>query len=245
MKRPAAADAVRAIAFPHAPLALAGREPVAKGQDRFVYFSEDFPDLLFKAPQPLSTALRLAPGEKVSLTIADLANFRRLTLKIAPGTLHRPFHKEMSCYLRTRLRGAETAELPISNLFGFCDSDIGPVMAVERVALPGEMLGATLRRIISEGQFDPEKLALLNQFTDRMFRYNVIAGDMTAANIVFGQRDGVAQFVLIDGFGDIHAIPIRSLSWRLNRIALVRSFQKLARRNGLHFDDNRLAFNLP
>ena len=85
--------------------------------------------------------------------------------------------------------------------------------------------------------------ALLDQFADRMCRHGIVAGDMTAANIARGQRGGVDQCVLLDGFGDIHASPFRSASARLNRIAMIRSFHKMAGRIGLGFDEARLRFS--
>ncbi|MEH6750022.1 MAG: YrbL family protein [Paracoccaceae bacterium] len=232
-----------AMAFPAAPLALAARGPVANGQDRLVYDHPDFPDLLFKAPKSLHAALGLPEGAAIRLTLADLRNFRRLMLKLAPRTLWHPFFKESDCYHSARLSGTPTDDLPIPNLYGFCDSDIGPVLAVERIALPGEALGRTLKSMAAAGPLDAQTIALLDQFAARMFAQGIVAGDMTAANIALGQRGGQPQLVLIDGFGDIHAIPFRSASTRLNRIALIRSFHKMAGRIGLRFDENTLRFS--
>ncbi|MCD1627068.1 PhoP regulatory network YrbL family protein [Seohaeicola saemankumensis] len=229
--------------FPAGTLALAHLAPVANGQDRYVYFHPDYPDFLFKAPKPLEAALGLETGTPMSLGMADLKNFRRLMLKLAPRSLWHPFFKESDCYLRARLSGIASDDLPIPNLYGFCDSDIGPVLAVERVAMPDEMLGRTLKSIATKGELGPDKIDMLNQFTERMFRHAIIAGDMTAANIVLGQRGMNIQFVLIDGFGDIHAIPLRSLSARINRIAMIRSFRKMGGRIGLNFDEIRLRFS--
>ncbi len=136
----------------------------------------------------------------------------------------------------------DTSDLPIPNLYGFCDSDIGPVLAVERITLPGTPLGQTLKSIAAQGPLGHDHITLLDQFAARMFAQQIVAGDMTAANIVLGQRGDAAQFVLIDGFGDIHAIPLRSASRRLNRIAMIRSFTKMAGRIGLGFDADRLRF---
>jgi hypothetical protein len=231
------------FAFPQEPLALAHLAPVAKGQDRLVYDHPDFPALLFKAPKSLQAALHLPAGAPIRLSVADLGNFRRLMLKLAPRTLWHPFFKESDCYLRARLSGTPTADLPIPNLYGFCDSDIGPVLAVERIALPGEALGRTLKSIAAAGPLDAQMIALLDQFAARMFAQGIVAGDMTAANIVLGQRGSALQWVLIDGFGDIHAIPFRSASARLNRSAMIRSCHKMAGRIGLRFDAATLRFS--
>lgn len=232
-----------AMVFPAEPLALAGLSPVAKGQDRLVYHHPDFPDLLFKAPKSLHAALGQPEGTAIRLALSDLGNFRQLMLKLSPKTLWHPFFKESDCYLRARLAGIATPDLPIPNLYGFCDSDIGPVLAVERIALPGQMLGRTLKSLAGEGPLDAAMVTLLDQFAKRMFRHGLVAGDMTAANIALGQRGGADQFVLIDGFGDIHAIPFRSASARLNRIAMTRSFHKMAGRIGLRFDETQQRFS--
>ncbi|OZB17121.1 MAG: hypothetical protein B7X55_06820 [Rhodobacterales bacterium 34-62-10] len=230
------------LPLPTTPLKLAHLGPVAKGQDRLVYDHPDHPALLFKAPKTLQAALGLPEGADVRLTPADLGNFRRLMLKLAPRTLWHPFFKESECYLTARLGGTPHEALPIPNLYGFCDSDIGPVLAVERIALPGERLGRTLKSLAAKGPLPDDLIDLLDQFARRIFDQRLIAGDMTAANIVLGQRGAQRQFVLIDGFGDIHAIPFRSASPRLNRIAMRHSFHKMAGRIGLRFDDQRVAF---
>lgn len=233
------------IALPSAPLRLADMAPVAKGQDRLVYDHPDHPGLLFKAPKSLHAALALPEGAPIRMEAGDLGNFRRLMLKLAPRTLWHPFYRESDCYLTARLGGTPASALPIPSLYGFCDSDIGPVLAVERIALPGERLGRTLKSIAAQGPLDPEMIALLDHFARRIFDQRIIAGDMTAANIVLGQRGAARQLVLIDGFGDIHALPFRSLSARLNRRAMIRSFHKMAGRIGLRFDETRLAFTRP
>lgn len=234
---------LQTVKFPSGPLGLAHLQPLANGQDRFVHFHPDYPEFLFKAPKSLHAALNLNVGDPVKVSFADLGNFRRLVLKLAPRSLWHPFFKESDCYLQARLSGIATDDLPIPNLYGFCDSDIGPVLVVERIAMPDEMLGRTLKNIASENHLGPEKIDLLNQFTERMFRHAIVAGDMTAANIVLGKRGSNSQFVLIDGFGDIHAIPLRSLSARFNRIAMIRSFRKMGGRINLDFDETRLQFS--
>lgn len=235
-------DLAASMTFPAAPLALAQRGPVANGQDRLVYDHPDYPALLFKAPKSLHAALGLPAGAPVRLALSDLGNFRRFMLKLAPRTLWHPFFKESDCYLRARLGGTATDDLPIPNLYGFCDSDIGPVLAVERIALPGQALGQTLKSMAAAGPLDAATIGLLDAFAARMFGQGIVAGDMTAANIALGQRGSQRQLVLIDGFGDIHAIPFRSASARLNRMAMIRSFHKMAGRVGLRFDDTTLRF---
>jgi hypothetical protein len=236
-------DSPERIDFPATPLDLAQRRPVANGKVRFIYDHPDFPQLLFKAPKSIHAALGLPEGAPIQLACQDLRSFRRLMLKLKPQTLWHPFVKEQDCYLKARLGGTPLCALPIPNLYGFCDSDIGPVLAVERISLPGEALGRTLKHIADSGPLEPAMIALLDDFALSMVSHGIVAGDMTAVNIVMGQRGPQRQLVLIDGFGDIHAIPFRSASARLNKRALMRSFHKMAGRIGLRFDPHSLRFS--
>ena len=68
-----------------------------------------------------------------------------------------------------------------------------------------------------------------------MLELNVRASDVTASNIVFGRKitNNKKGAFLVDGFGDIHAIPIRSMSKKANQIALEKSFHRLAKKTNL------------
>lgn len=235
--------ASRTLTFPATPLALAHLLPVAEGRDRKVYFCESFPQILFKSPKSLHSVLNIDEGTKPKLAMADLRNFRSLILKLAPSTLWHPFRKENECYFNARIRSTSIADLPIPAIYGFFDSDMGPVLAVERIALNNELLGSTFSTLSQTKPVGFELVNLLNIFAERMFRHEIIAGDMNMNNIVLGERGGEKQLILIDGFGDIKPIPIRSASPSVNRRYLIRSFRKIARRTDLEFDSKDLKFS--
>jgi hypothetical protein len=57
---------------------------------------------------------------------------------------------------------------------------------------------------------------------------NVIVGDMHAWNIVYGSDSrGGERFVMIDGFGEKHAIPLSSMSRAMNRYRTKRVFARM------------------
>ena len=73
------------------------------------------------------------------------------------------------------------------------------------------------------------------------FTEKVAASDLNAKNFVIGHRHsngnlGARECVLVDGFGDIHAIPMRSFSKWTNRIGLDDSRARLARNMKLYWD---------
>ena len=73
---------------------------------------------------------------------------------------------------------------------------------------------------------------------------------MNPNNFVFGQRDngtgpGPEECGLVDGFGDIHAIPVRSMARWSNRMGLDDSCKRLAHNAGLRWDPKARQFARP
>lgn len=231
------------LTFPAAPLALAHLRPVAEGRDRKVFFCESFPHVLFKSPKRLHSVLNIDEGTKARLSMADLWNLRSLILKLAPSTLWHPFRKESECYFNVRIQSTSLSDLPIPAIYGLFDSDLGPVLAVERITLDNDLMGPTFSTLTQSKPINFELINLLNNFAERMFRHEIIAGDMNMNNIVLGERNGEKQLVLVDGFGDIKALPIRSFSSLINHHYLIRSFQRIAQRSDIKFDSKELKFS--
>jgi len=133
-------------------------------------------------------------------------------------------------------------------MYGFVATSIGLGCLTDAV-VDGDVLGETLRAKLKNGPLPKDDLALLNDTITRIYSYDIRAGDMTARNFVFGQRDlggglGPRECVLVDGFGDIHAIPYRSWGRRLNKIALDDSCSRLARAKGLAWQPHIRQFRI-
>jgi len=91
---------------------------------------------------------------------------------------------------------------------------------------------------------------MLNDTVHRIYANDIRASDMNPNNFVFGQRDngtgpGPEECVLVDGFGDIHAIPVRSMARWSNRMGLDDSCKRLARNTGLRWDPKARQFARP
>ncbi len=214
-------------------LTLAGAEPLTEGTQRWVYAHPHDPTKLIKVLRPLA----LTKGRSKLATMTE---------KYIPAIRSRWARKEYQEYLRLML-GPSGGDLhpPISHMYGFVQTDKGLGCMTDAV-MDGGKLGKTLKDKAED--LDTDDLALFNDTIRRLYLYDIRAGDMTARNFVFGQRaingtPGPRECVLVDGFGDIHAIPIRSAGRWFNRYGLDDSCKRLARKTGLRWDPQTRQFS--
>jgi len=207
------------------PLDLDGQTPIAAGSQREIYRHPTDGGKLIKVlldmPETAGRSCLAVWAERNIPHFADMwvrqeyREYLRMILRNRPPDLH----------------------APITHMYGFVATSRG-LGCVTDAVLDGDGLGETLYSKVQIGPLPQDDLALLNDTVARIYRYDIRAGDMTARNFVFGQRDlgggpGPRECVLVDGFGDIHAIPYRSWGRRLNGIGLDDSFKRLGRRKGL------------
>jgi len=165
-----------------------------------------------------------------------------------PAFRHRWTRKEYGEYLRLMLRkDAGLKDPPIAHMYGFVRTSEG-LGCMSDAVMEGDLLGPTLQDKIINRTLSPDDLALFNDSIQRLYYFDIRAGDMTARNFVFGHRNygagaGLRECVLVDGFGDIHAIPIRSAGRFLNRFGLDDGCTRLAKRTGLSWDKSTKLFS--
>ncbi|MCK0096146.1 PhoP regulatory network YrbL family protein [Yoonia sp. F2084L] len=209
---------------------------LASGTQRAIYRHPTDPEKLVKVLRdiPLTTGR---------------ARLATLTEKYFPHIRKRWARKEYQEYLRLML-GPWPAPIhpPISHMYGFVQTNLG-LACLSDAVLDNDALGTTLKSKSAAGPLTSEDLALLNDTIARLYRYDVRAGDMTARNFVFGHRQiggvqGPRECVLVDGFGDIHAIPVRSWGRFFNRFGLDDGCKRLAHRTGLTWDPTSRQFSL-
>jgi hypothetical protein len=211
-------------------------EPVASGSQRFIYRHPTNPARLIKV-------LRDTPETAGRSRLAVWAE------RNIPSQKNMWVRKEYSEYLRMMLSSTrDDFHPPIAHLYGFVQTTRGLGCMTDAVLDKGG-LGETLGTKLRQGSLDAADLSLLNDTICRLYTYDIRAGDMTARNFVFGQRDlggglGPRECVLVDGFGDIHAVPYRSWGRRLNRIGLNDSCKRLARKKGLDWHPQIRQFQL-
>ena len=179
---------------------------------------------------------------KASSAMPHRTNFNGVMDRLFPSTRLRQIRKEYQEYLRVMLnhQGSDF-QLPIAHMFGFTQTNLGLGCLTERVMEKDGSLGQTVGGKTKAGTLIDEDIALLNDCIGRIYALDIRASDMNPKNFVIGHRhDGSAlgprECVLVDGFGDIHAIPVRSLSNWTNHLGLNDSCARLARNTNLKWD---------
>ncbi|KJZ18916.1 YrbL family protein [Loktanella sp. S4079] len=189
---------------------------------------------------------------KVLLTQADTEGRSKFSLFLErwlPSTRDRQIRKEYLEYLRLMLsnQGAQFRP-PITHMFGFVSTQLGLGCLTERVQSSKGVLGDTLFDLIEQGRLTQEHVEMLNDTVARLYELNIRASDLTARNFVFGRRQtadglGPKECVLVDGFGDIHAVPVRTMANWANRMGLDDSMKRLCRNKPIAWDQTQRRFS--
>lgn len=170
------------------------------------------------------------------------SNFNGVMDRLFPSTRLRQIRKEYQEYLRVMLSHPDPEfDAPIVHMYGFATTNVGLGCITDRVMNADGSLGETIGAMAKSGTLTDADIDLLNDAIRRIYSYHIRASDMNPKNFVIGHRDngsgmGPKECVLVDGFGDIHAIPVRSLAKWSNRIGLDDSCARLARNTQLQWD---------
>ena len=219
------------------PLILPDENLVTSGVQRAVYLHPNDPTKLVKVLRP-----------EAERPVRN--NFNGIMDRTFPSTRLRQIRKEYAEYLRVMLKHTEPDfHLPFTHMFGFTATNKGLGCITERVIGTDAPLGKTLRSKTMDGTLTQDDIDLLNQTVRQIYANGIRASDMNANNFVFGHRDqagtlGPRECVLVDGFGDTHAILVRSLSRWSNALGLDDSCKRLATKNGLQWDPKQRQFAL-
>ena len=195
-------------------LQLADRAPLAVGHLRYV----------FQHPQNRNELVKVMRADAV----AARWNRKSRWAKRLPRTRHYiGYLRELKEYIAARARAAH-GEPPIARMIGLIETDLGLGLVSEKVVGADGGLAPTLAAIYERKGFTPELNRELATFLDGLMDSNVIVGDMHAWNIVYGSDSrGGPRLVMIDGFGEKHAIPISSMSRAVNRYRTRRLYRRM------------------
>lgn len=208
---------MKPINFPNTKLDISTLELVAQGRERLVYQSDVYPDLLFKV-QKAASERELKPKDLKSTLLRRYPSFKNYIVL-----------RENKEFVNLCLNGSLSIDdLPISRLFGFVASDKGPVQIVEKVSDDGKTIGPTLRQLFEAGAVGTPEMALLGKLAQNLLASKIALNDVNESNVVLG-RDGAGQqrFVLVDGIGDIHVLPVRTYFQKARTSHLVKAFKRL------------------
>lgn len=195
-------------------LALASATPLAVGHLRYVFQHPGRADMLIKIMRADAVAARWnGPGRW----------HKRL-----PRTRHYVgYLRELKEYIGAHAR-APQVDAPIARMIGVLETDLGLGLVSEKVVGADGALAPTLAAIYERRGFTSELNAALTVFLEGLLNANVIVGDMHAWNIVYGSDSrGGPRLVMIDGFGEKHAIPLSSMSRTINRYRTRRLYRRM------------------
>lgn len=212
---------------------------VAQGGERTVYVHPDRPEQLIKIIRPRHAS--------------EFPNwsFGHLSQRYIPSARYRPLNKQYSEY--TRLHFAHIFdtgfECPVSHLYGFAQTNLGLGCLTERVTDASGQNAPTLLQLMESGTLSDQLLDSFNAFVARLYDVSVCVGDANAANFVYGHRHiGPAgqrsqpQWVMVDGFGDRFAIPLRTISRRVRSLGLDDAFRRKEFPDGFKWDNDSRRF---
>ena len=196
-------------------------ETVARGSERAVFEWEDEPTILLKLTHD------------------------HAVLRDPFGRTRDPIHsREVRAWRAALQYSARTGRPPpVAEILVLRSIDGSIVQLVRKVADAEGRMGPMLDRLIASDAFGDAELDLLNALAADLAAAGIVVYDARPANIVLEKRrDGPARFVLVDGFGDRAAIPLRALLPPLARRRLARALRRTAQETGLEFDGVRFAF---
>ena len=214
-------------------LHLDDADVIARGGERLVFIHPTQPKRLIKV-------LRERPAEMFTRW-----TFGHLTQRYFPSARHRPVMKQYHEYARLAFEHQRDPDfvMPVSHLYGFCQTSLGLGGITERVTNDAGENGPTLADLVAGNALNDALLESFNAFVDRLFRVGVAVGDVSPTNFVRGWRHivpgGAASgpdWVMVDGFGDRHAVPIRSVSRRARIWGLDDCFRRNPLVTGLRWN---------
>jgi hypothetical protein len=182
---------------------LRGRDPVAAGNHMSVYGHPDDATVLIKV-------VRLDVFGKSNPRWDFLRGRRRRFLHLK--NFMRVLEEQVAVLARD---GKSSSHL--EEVIGLVDTDLGPGLMVRCETFRGEM-APTLDKLYASGKLGEYILEPLEVFFSWLENSPVIASDLNTRNLVLSDRqDGKLQIVMIDGYGENAAIPLKSWSRELNR----------------------------
>ncbi|WP_147125391.1 YrbL family protein [Shimia ponticola] len=219
---------------------LRPEDVVAQGGERTVYVHPDRDDRLIKV-------IRLRHAHEFPGW-----SFGHITQRYFPSARYRPLIKQYSEYTRLHFAHIFDAdfESPVSHLYGFTQTNLGLGCLTERVTDQDGQNAPTLARLVKRGQLTDDLLNSFNAFVRRLYDVSVCVGDANPNNFVYGQRHigrhgktSAPQWVLVDGFGDRFAIPLRTFSRRVRTLGLDDAFRRRNFPKGIRWNNDERRFD--
>jgi hypothetical protein len=214
-------------------LDLSGCRPVRGGGRRHVFVHPTDPNLLVKVERAGWHEAGAATGLK------------RIKRRLMPGSARRAMLAEVRQARAVERRAtAGDGPTPIPRFHGFVRTALGRGGLHQRIVSEegGDVPNLAELRAGQGMLADPDLLASIADLMRRLRDFGVVVTDIHPSNIVLSRSGDGLRGTLIDGYGDRAAIPVRSLSGRLNAAKLSQRAGRLAAALGLTWDAARWTF---
>lgn len=122
------------------------------------------------------------------------------------------WHREYEEYIALLWRTGTVPDF-IPKFYGFCQTDLGPGMMVEKIVGADGQVARTLSDIKKSGIVDPRLEGMIRSFFEKLRESGCVATDLRPRNIVIA--GDFERLVLVDGPGDILLIKLKMFSRRL------------------------------
>lgn len=181
-------------------LSLSNAVYISEGKRQWIYDHPDDPSALIKIAKPAKR-----DGNRRLAKPHYFDRFRR-------ANVYRAFLREMAEYLELKTKfPASDTQLPLCQVTGIVQTDIGLGLIYERIANPDGSLAKTLQHLIESKQITQQHLDELNTFFEFQIDNHVIVSNFNLLNIVYQiGENGSGRFLWIDSFGSKQFVPIRT-----------------------------------
>ncbi len=132
--------------------------------------------------------------------------------------IYRQFRRELLQYLQLckNTYNQKIFTFPIETVYGFIPTDQGLGLVTEKIISPNG-LPISLNELSQKKMLEDKHIEALKVFFDKCCEMHIVFGEVNIAGIMYTeQRQGVPEFVLVDGIGEKLIIPFRAMSKTVN-----------------------------
>lgn len=132
--------------------------------------------------------------------------------------IYRQFRRELLQYLQLckNTYNQKVFTFPIENVYGFIPTDQGLGLVTEKIISPNG-LPMSLNELSQKKMLEDKHIEALKVFFDKCCEMHIVFGEVNIAGIMYTEkRQGVPEFVLVDGIGEKLIIPFRAMSKTVN-----------------------------
>jgi len=193
---------------------LKEREPLTKGNSRFVYQHPTEPDYLIKVVRPEVIESRFGSGAK---WYKGLRRFRQ----------YLSYHREIEEYIAVYVKRGDAAPF-LQEIIGFTHTNYGLGLVIRAVKSPDGKLAPSLSDLLKKHLVTPKVTEALEACFAEILESNVIISDLNVGNFVYVEEEN--RFIMIDGLGNANPISLKAYSQGMNRRAKKGRFERFRKR---------------